>query len=74
MIVIGFFGFGKIILLCYILDYVDGCRIVVIVNEFGELGIDGDILRGCIIGCDEEGGEKSGILYEFVNGCLCCMV
>jgi cobalamin biosynthesis protein CobW len=44
----------------------------VIVNEFGELGIDGDILRSCSLGCEDEGGE-SGI-FELANGCLCCTV
>ncbi|MGC1510457.1 cobalamin biosynthesis protein CobW [Ketobacter sp.] len=73
-IVTGFLGSGKTTLLRHILDHADGRRIAVIVNEFGELGIDGDILRGCTIGCDEEGGEKSGTLYELANGCLCCTV
>ncbi|MGH8832142.1 MAG: cobalamin biosynthesis protein CobW, partial [Polaromonas sp.] len=45
----------------------------VIVNEFGELGIDGELLRGCGIGCDENGVED-GQLFELANGCLCCTV
>ncbi|MEF1435464.1 GTP-binding protein, partial [Neisseria gonorrhoeae] len=51
-----------------------GKRIAVIVNEFGELGIDGEILKGCGIGCDENGVETEGQLYELANGCLCCTV
>ena len=51
----------------------NGKRIAVIVNEFGELGIDGELLRSCGIGCDEN-GEENGQLYELANGCLCCTV
>lgn len=73
-IVTGFLGSGKTTLLRHILENANGRRIAVIVNEFGELGIDGEILRGCGIGCDEEGGEQAGQLYELSNGCLCCTV
>ncbi|NMG66106.1 cobalamin biosynthesis protein CobW [Azoarcus indigens] len=77
-IVTGFLGSGKTTLLRHILANAGGRRIAVIVNEFGELGIDGEILRGCGIGCDEdgvEGGqERNGQLYELANGCLCCTV
>mgnify|MGYP000937309645 CR=1 FL=1 len=73
-IVTGFLGSGKTTLLRHILNNAEGRRIAVIVNEFGELGIDGDILRGCGIGCDEDGGERRGALFELANGCLCCTV
>ncbi|MCV2219347.1 cobalamin biosynthesis protein CobW [Thauera sp. Sel9] len=73
-IVTGFLGSGKTTLLRHILNNADGRRIAVIVNEFGELGIDGDILRGCGIGCDEDGQERPGELFELANGCLCCTV
>lgn len=46
-IVTGFLGSGKTTLLRHILENANGRRIAVIVNEFGELGIDGEILRGC---------------------------
>ncbi|TBV11400.1 cobalamin biosynthesis protein CobW [Stutzerimonas kirkiae] len=73
-IVTGFLGSGKTTLLRHILENAEGRRIAVIVNEFGELGIDGEILRGCGIGCDENGTEQGGQLYELSNGCLCCTV
>jgi Ni2+-binding GTPase involved in maturation of urease and hydrogenase len=53
-IVTGFLGSGKTTLLRHILGNAEGRRIAVIVNEFGELGIDGEILRGCGIGCEDE--------------------
>ncbi|WP_326534560.1 cobalamin biosynthesis protein CobW [Pseudorhodoferax sp.] len=73
-IVTGFLGSGKTTLLRHILDNAQGRRIAVIVNEFGELGIDGEILKGCGIGCDEDGTEQEGALYELANGCMCCTV
>ncbi|WP_353179175.1 cobalamin biosynthesis protein CobW [Delftia acidovorans] len=73
-IVTGFLGSGKTTLLRHILDNAGGRRIAVIVNEFGELGIDGEILKGCGIGCDDEGNEREGALYELANGCMCCTV
>lgn len=73
-IVTGFLGSGKTTLLRHILQHAGGLRVAVIVNEFGELGIDGEILRGCGIGCDENGNEQAGALYELANGCLCCTV
>lgn len=77
-IVTGFLGSGKTTLLRHILREANGLRIAVIVNEFGELGIDGEILKGCGIGCDEgdseSGNESEGQLYELANGCLCCTV
>ena len=69
-IVTGFLGSGKTTLLRHILGNAEGRRIAVIVNEFGELGIDGEILRGCGIGCDDEGNAREGALYELANGCV----
>ena len=71
-IVTGFLGSGKTTLLRHMLDNANGRRIAVIVNEFGELGIDGEILKQCSIGCTEE--EANGRVYELANGCLCCTV
>jgi cobalamin biosynthesis protein CobW len=71
-IITGFLGSGKTTLLRHILTESGGRRIAVIINEFGELGIDRDILKGCDIGCEEQ--ESAGKLYELANGCLCCTV
>ncbi|KAF1051052.1 MAG: putative metal chaperone YciC [Stenotrophomonas maltophilia] len=71
-IVTGFLGAGKTTLLRHMLDSAEGRRIAVIVNEFGELGIHGDILEQCSIGCTEE--EAVGRVFELANGCLCCTV
>ena len=71
-IVTGFLGSGKTTLLRHMLDNAQGRRIAVIVNEFGELGIDGEILKQCTIGCTEE--EAYGRVFELANGCLCCTV
>lgn len=73
-IVTGFLGSGKTTLLRHILTHAAGRRIAVIVNEFGELGIDGEILRTCRIGCDDSPEESEGQIYELANGCLCCTV
>jgi cobalamin biosynthesis protein CobW len=71
-IITGFLGSGKTTLLRHILANNIGLRIAVIINEFGELGIDREILKGCDIGCEEQ--ESAGKLYELANGCLCCTV
>ena len=76
-IVTGFLGSGKTTLLRHILENANGLRIAVIVNEFGELGIDGDLLRNCPLACSDgeaEGDGQQDGLYELANGCLCCTV
>jgi len=75
-IITGFLGSGKTTLLRHILGSTkvgrQGLRVAVIINEFGELGIDREILKGCDIGCEEQ--EQAGQLFELANGCLCCTV
>lgn len=73
-VVTGFLGSGKTTLMRHILQNANGLRIAVIVNEFGELGIDGEILKGCNIGCEDETETDQPNLYELSNGCLCCTV
>ena len=71
-IVTGFLGSGKTTLLRSLLTGDHRRRIAVIINEFGALGIDREILKGCDLGCEER--ERQGTLYELSNGCLCCTV
>lgn len=68
--VTGFLGAGKTTLLRHLLLH-SGQRLAVLVNEFGEVGIDGDLLRSCGF-CPEE--ELDTRLVELANGCLCCTV
>lgn len=76
-IVTGFLGSGKTTLLSNVLQQAAGKRIAVIVNEFGELDIDSELLRSCPLDCDEPSAElvegQNGI-YELANGCICCTV
>lgn len=68
-IVTGFLGSGKTTLIRHALANAKGKRLAVIVNEFGDVGIDGEILKGCgIESCDETS------IVELANGCLCCTV
>jgi len=68
-IVTGFLGAGKTTLIRHVLQNVDGRRLAIIVNEFGDVGIDGEILKGCgDAACPEEN------IVELANGCLCCTV
>jgi cobalamin biosynthesis protein CobW len=73
-IVTGFLGSGKTTLLRHLLTRANGRRLAVIVNEFGEVGVDGELLRQCGIGCEEGEESNGGALYELANGCLCCTV
>lgn len=68
-IVTGFLGAGKTTLVRNILQSAQGRRLAVIVNEFGEVGIDGEILKNCGI---ESCGEDR--IVELSNGCICCTV
>ena len=68
-IVTGFLGAGKTTLIRHVLETAHGRRLAVIVNEFGDVGIDGEILKGCgVESCPEEN------IVELANGCLCCTV
>lgn len=70
-VVTGFLGSGKTTLVRHLLQNNQGRRIAVIVNEFGEVGIDGELLRSCQV-CDEE--DAASNIVELANGCLCCTV
>ena len=69
-VVTGFLGAGKSTLLRQLLLN-SGLRLAVLVNEFGEVGIDGDLIRSCGF-CPDE--ELEGRVVELANGCLCCTV
>jgi cobalamin biosynthesis protein CobW len=68
-IVTGFLGAGKTTLIRHVLAHANGRRLAVIVNEFGDIGIDGEILKGC----GDEACPQENIV-ELANGCLCCTV
>jgi cobalamin biosynthesis protein CobW len=68
-IVTGFLGAGKTTLIRHVLSNARGRRLAVIVNEFGDVGIDGEILKGC----GNEACPEDNIV-ELANGCLCCTV
>ena len=68
-VVTGFLGAGKTTMIRHILEKAEGRRLALIVNEFGDVGVDGDILRSCgIASCPEEN------IVELANGCICCTV
>jgi cobalamin biosynthesis protein CobW len=69
-VVTGFLGAGKSTLLRQLL-LSSGLRLAVLVNEFGEVGIDAELIRSCGF-CPEE--ELDGRVVELANGCLCCTV
>ncbi len=71
-VITGFLGSGKTSLIRHLLQNNQGRRIAVLVNEFGELGIDGELLKSCQI-CPEDGDAGNNI-FELTNGCLCCTV
>jgi cobalamin biosynthesis protein CobW len=71
-VITGFLGAGKTTLIRHLLQHNHGRRIAVLVNEFGEVGIDGDLLQSCQV-CDDEDESPNNIL-ELTNGCLCCTV
>ncbi len=72
-VITGFLGSGKTTLIRNQLLNNQGKRIAVLVNEFGEIGIDGEILRSCRV-CDEDGKGITPNIVELTNGCLCCTV
>ncbi|MGA0531429.1 cobalamin biosynthesis protein CobW [Hansschlegelia sp. KR7-227] len=68
-VVTGFLGAGKTTLVRHLLQNAGGRRIALIVNEFGDVGIDGEVLRACASeACSEDD------IVELANGCICCTV
>ena len=71
-VITGFLGAGKTTVLRHLLRQSQQ-RLAVLVNEFGEVGIDGQLLRSCQV-CDEEEEATTPTIVELANGCLCCTV
>jgi cobalamin biosynthesis protein CobW len=68
-VITGFLGSGKTTLISHLMQNPGGRRLAVVVNEFGDVGVDGEILRGCAIpDCPAEN------IVELANGCICCTV
>ncbi len=68
-VITGFLGAGKTTLIRHLLENAKGRRLALIVNEFGDVGVDGELLRGCNdAACPEED------IVELANGCICCTV
>ena len=68
-VITGFLGAGKTTLIRHLLENAGGRRIALIINEFGDVGVDGEILKGCGDAlCKEED------VIELSNGCICCTV
>ncbi len=68
-IVTGFLGAGKTTMIRHWLENANGRRIALLINEFGDVGVDGEILKSCgVESCREED------IFELANGCICCTV
>lgn len=68
-VITGFLGAGKTTLIRHLLQNAKGRRIALVINEFGDIGVDGEILKGC---GDEVCREED--VVELANGCICCTV
>jgi cobalamin biosynthesis protein CobW len=68
-VITGFLGSGKTTLIRHLMQNPQGKRLAVVVNEFGDVGVDGEILKSCAIPeCPAEN------IMELANGCICCTV
>ncbi len=68
-VITGFLGSGKTTLIRHLMQNPQGKRLAVVVNEFGDVGVDGEILKSCAIPeCPAEN------IMELSNGCICCTV
>ena len=68
-VITGFLGAGKTTLIRHLMQNPGGRRLAVVVNEFGDVGVDGEILKSCAIpDCPAEN------IMELANGCICCTV
>jgi cobalamin biosynthesis protein CobW len=68
-VITGFLGSGKTTLIRHLMSNAGGRKLAVLVNEFGTVGVDGEILKSCAIeDCPAEN------IVELANGCICCTV
>ena len=68
-VITGFLGAGKTTLIRHLLENARGKRLALIINEFGDVGVDRELVRGCNdAACPEED------IVELANGCICCTV
>ena len=68
-VITGFLGAGKTSMIRHLLANANGRRLALVINEFGDVGIDAEIVRGCgIEDC------KDDDILELANGCICCTV
>ena len=68
-VITGFLGAGKTTLIRHLMQNPQGKRLAILVNEFGTVGVDGDILKSC---ADEMCPVEN--IVELANGCICCTV
>jgi cobalamin biosynthesis protein CobW len=66
-IVTGFLGSGKTTLICGLLKKIPDRRLAVLINEFGEVSVDGTLLRAA-------GQEIGAEIHDLPNGCICCTI
>jgi cobalamin biosynthesis protein CobW len=66
-IVTGFLGSGKTTLICGLLKKIPDRRLAVLINEFGEVSVDGTLLRAA-------GQEHGAEIHDLPNGCICCTI
>lgn len=68
-VITGFLGAGKTTLIRHLLRNAKGRRLALVINEFGDVGVDGELVKGCNdAACPEED------IVELANGCICCTV
>ncbi|MBO6548582.1 MAG: cobalamin biosynthesis protein CobW [Rhizobiales bacterium] len=68
-VITGFLGAGKTTLIRNLIESANGKRLALIINEFGDVGVDGEVLKSC---GDENCTEED--IVELANGCICCTV
>ena len=68
-VITGFLGAGKTTLIRHLIENAGGRRLALIINEFGDVGVDGALVRGC----GDEACPDDDII-ELANGCICCTV